>query len=160
MVSCSASCKQQQINSLVGKAHVMTIEREKRIGKVEWFDLTVNDASKIREFYERVVGWTCNSFNMGDYEDYCMIAKDQSTVAGICHARGSNADLPPQWMVYINVDDLTSSLSNCTALGGQQIGQVRAMPGHGRYCFIRDPAGAVCALFEPENKPLLTENSN
>ena len=27
-------------------------------------------------------------------------------VSGICHARGSNADLPPVWLIYITVADL------------------------------------------------------
>jgi predicted enzyme related to lactoylglutathione lyase len=70
------------------------------------------------------------------------------TVAGVCHARGSNADLPPQWLVYIVVDDVDESASKCKALGGELIVEPRAMAG-GRFCVIRDPAGAICALYRP-----------
>jgi hypothetical protein len=69
-------------------------------------------------------------------------------VAGICHARGENAHLPPVWMLYITVADLYSSLDECTRLGGQLLTPVRSYGG-GRYCVIKDPAGAVCALYQP-----------
>jgi predicted enzyme related to lactoylglutathione lyase len=52
-------------------------------------------------------------------------------------------------MVYINVDDLDQSLEACRAGGGEVLGEIRSMGAAGRYAFIRDPAGAACALFEP-----------
>ena len=64
---------------------------------------------------------------------------------------GSNADLPPQWLVYINVGNLDESLQKCTDLGGELVTQPRAMGGYGKFCVIRDPAGAVAALFEPSS---------
>ena len=58
--------------------------------------------------------------------------------------------MPPQWMMYINVENLAESLSACTAGGGLIAAGPKAIPGYGRYAVIQDPAGAVCALFEPE----------
>ena len=69
-------------------------------------------------------------------------------VAGICHARGFNADLPPQWLVYVAVDDLDASLRRCTEHGGALLTAVKGGEGSPRYCVIRDPAGAVLALME------------
>jgi len=70
-------------------------------------------------------------------------------VAGVCHERGPNAGLPPQWLMYITVEDLDRRMSRCRELGGQIIAGPKSMSGHGRYCVIRDPAGAVAALIEP-----------
>ena len=53
---------------------------------------------------------------MGDYVDYSMSDQDGNVVAGICHARGSNAGLPPQWLVYIQVASVAASLA-CTSAG-------------------------------------------
>lgn len=37
---------------------------------------------------------------MGAYDDYVMNASSTGqATAGICHARGGNADLPAQWLV-------------------------------------------------------------
>ena len=68
-------------------------------------------------------------------------------VAGICHARGGNADFPPHWIVYFNVDDIDASVAHVTEGGGQVLVGPKSMGG-GRYCVIQDPAGAVCALWQ------------
>jgi predicted enzyme related to lactoylglutathione lyase len=119
------------------------------IGAISWADLTVPDAAALRAFYARVVGWESTGFDMGGYEDYCMNEPGSGhTVAGICHARGENASLPPQWLIYITVRDLARSTAACTESGGEVISGPRTSP-QGKYSVIRDPAGAVCALFEP-----------
>jgi predicted enzyme related to lactoylglutathione lyase len=73
---------------------------------------------------------------------------DGAGAAGICHARGANASLPPAWLIYITVDDLDHSMAECTRLGGSIVAAPRGYGG-GRYCVIKDPAGAVCALYQP-----------
>jgi len=127
----------------------MADENSKEIGSIVWTDLTTKDAQRTRDFYEEVVGWKAAPVSMGEYDDYSMTAPGSgSPVAGICHARGSNADLPAQWLVYIIVEDLDASAARCEALGGTVVVPPKEMGGHGRYCVIEDPAGAVAALFE------------
>jgi predicted enzyme related to lactoylglutathione lyase len=117
-------------------------------GTIAWTDLTVPDADALRDFYERVAGWKSQALSMGDYSDYVMVSSAGDGVAGICHARGPNAKVPPQWLMYIVVDDVDRAVSECTALGGQVIDGPRPMSG-GSFCIIRDPAGAVCGLIKP-----------
>jgi len=86
---------------------------------------------------------------MGGYHDFCMHPPGEAQpVAGICHARGANANLPAVWLVYITVDDLDESIRRCESLGGKVRVPVREMGTMGRYCVIEDPAGALAALFE------------
>jgi len=121
----------------------------KKVGEIGWIDLTVPDAVAIRDFYQAVVGWQAEDVPMGEYADFSMASPaDGETRAGICHARGGNAGLPAAWMIYINVADLDASIAACEAGGGEILDGPRDMGDMGRYCFIRDPAGAVCALFE------------
>jgi predicted enzyme related to lactoylglutathione lyase len=123
-----------------------------RIGSVMWADLTVPHAEAVRDFYREVVGWTTTDVDMGGYHDFCMNQpEDAKTVAGICHARGSNAAVPPQWLIYIIVEDLEESMARCRELGGAVILPPRDYGGAGRYAVLRDPAGAAFALFEPDN---------
>ena len=119
-------------------------------GQIGWVDLTVADAPALRDFYARVTGWTPSPVEMGDYQDFCMSAADGRVVAGICHARGENAGLPPVWLVYITVADLDESLRRCVEGGGAVRVVPQGMGGMGRYAVIQDPAGAVAALFEPK----------
>ena len=117
-------------------------------GTISWQDLTVADAEGVRDFYEAVAGWTPEPLSMGGYSDFVMNAADGAPVAGICHARAGNAGLPPVWLIYITVDDLEHSLEECGRLGGSLLGAPRSYGG-GRYCVIKDPAGALCALYQP-----------
>jgi predicted enzyme related to lactoylglutathione lyase len=117
-----------------------------RPGTVTWQDLTVEVAERVRDFYASVVGWAPEPITMGGYSDFVMKA-GTSEVAGICHARDANVGLPPVWLIYITVEDLDHSVSECLRLGGAIVSPPRSYGG-GRFCVIKDPAGAVCALCE------------
>jgi predicted enzyme related to lactoylglutathione lyase len=119
------------------------------VGKVTWFDLTVPHADRLRDFYHDVVGWKVGEVKMESYCDYVMKTPGGESVAGVCHAQGVNANIPPQWLIYINVANLNQSIEKCKALGGTVIEGPRDMGGYGSMVIIRDPAGAVCALIEP-----------
>jgi hypothetical protein len=136
-----------------------------KLGTVTWVDLTVADAPGIRDFYEAVVGWTPRELDMGDYADFEMLAPDSSErsdpadsaagvgsspsprpAAGICHARGGNAKLPPQWIIYVPVKDLARSLYACQRLGGKVLHRLSR-----DYVLIQDPAGAVIMIYQDES---------
>lgn len=121
------------------------------IGTVGWMDLTVTNAEEVRDFYSNVVGWKPHSLSMGQYDDYVMNTPETKTsTAGICHAKGVNAELPAQWLIYITVANIDESIAVCKKLGGKILIESKNYAGMGMYCVIQDPAGAVCALFEPK----------
>lgn len=118
-----------------------------KIGQDQWRDLTVANADAVRDFYVRVIGWKAEPLDMGGYSDYVML--DPATgegMAGVCHARGTNAGLPAQWLVYFAVEDVEASAKACIEAGGEVLDGPRPMGG-GMFCVIRDPAGAVAALY-------------
>jgi hypothetical protein len=122
------------------------------VGKILWQDLTVPNAEEIRKFYQKIIGWDCLPEDMDGYNDFHMVLPSTgNSVAGICHARGVNADVPPVWLVYINVENVDESAKLCQELGGEVIAGPRPMAG-GRFCVIRDPAGAICALYRPPDE--------
>lgn len=119
------------------------------VGSIGWVDLTVDDAEDVRDFYAAVAGWQPSDVDMGDYSDFNMTSPTTGEPkAGVCHARGPNADLPAVWLIYITVNDIDQSIERCLSLGGEIVRPLTEMGGYGRYCVIRDPAGAVAALFE------------
>ena len=124
-------------------------EKSVPIGTVGWFDLTVEDAEGLRDFYGEVAGWGFELVPMGDYDDYLMINREGGVVAGICHARGPNTGLPPRWLAYVTVADLEASLEACAARGGRVIAGPRSLGEYGTFCVICDPAGAHMALLQP-----------
>lgn len=120
-----------------------------QVGKIGWIDISVDDATGLRDFYSKVVGWKADDVSMGDYSDYSMLMPGTGdAVSGICHARGSNAELSGGWLIYINVADIEQSAAACVDNGGRIIVEPRALAG-GRFCVIKDPSGATAALFQP-----------
>jgi hypothetical protein len=118
-------------------------EQNKTVGTVGWVDLTVDDAEGLRDFYSAVVGWEPEGLSMGDYDDYSMKAEGGAAVAGVCHAREMNADIPPVWLVYVTVADLDASVARTLELGGEVVTRKTS------FAVIRDPAGAMLALYQP-----------
>jgi len=117
-------------------------------GKIGWIDITVDDAEGLSDFYAKVAGWKPENVDMGEYADFNMTMPESGTpAAGICHARGSNADLPRQWLIYIVVTDAVASAQACTANGGKVLVGPKAMGG-GMFAVIEDPSGAVAALYQ------------
>lgn len=120
------------------------------MGAITWSDLTVPDAVAVRDFYAAVCGWRAEPVAMNGYEDFAMVVEGKDgAVAGICHARGVNADVPPQWLNYVTVPALDASLAACLARGGAIVRPATDMGAWGRMAIIRDPAGAVLALMQP-----------
>jgi uncharacterized protein len=119
------------------------------VGAIAWVDLTVPEAESLRDFYAAVTGWRPTPVPMGGYDDFNMaLPGSGQIVAGICHARGSNAELPAAWLIYVVVADLDASLAECTARGGAVLSGPRGQAPEARYAVIRDPAGAMIALYQ------------
>lgn len=116
-----------------------------RTGTIAWVDLTIANASEIRDFYKEVVGWDSADVSQGEYDDYNMIDPESKTpITGICHKRDFNADMPSAWIVYITVPDVKASVEACTRLGGKVVKNAEKAG----YCIVQDPAGAHFALYQ------------
>jgi hypothetical protein len=123
------------------------MDGEKKAGRMMWHDLTVPNATELRDFYSAVVGWGSEGVDMGGYEDYNMVSLgSDEPAAGICFPKGVNKKVPPVWMVYITVDDLKASLNEVVARGGEILDDSRADGSKGM-AVIKDPAGAICTLY-------------
>ncbi len=121
---------------------------ENTIGTMAWLDLSVNNAEVVKSFYQEVIGWKVDNISMGAYDDYAMLEPINSeAVAGVCHAQGVNKDLPPAWLPYFLVADIEQSIAAVQAKGGTLVTEIKAM-GSDKYAVIKDPAGAVCAIYQ------------
>jgi predicted enzyme related to lactoylglutathione lyase len=120
------------------------------MGRIAWLDLTVAGASPTRDFYQQVIGWAVQHVEMEEggerYADYTMLGDDGTPAAGVCHARGANAGLPPVWMIYLPVADLAESLRRVQEEGGTVVKVMYGKDGEYVYVAIQDPVGAYLAL--------------
>lgn len=126
------------------------------IGRIAWVDLTVPDAVATRDFYTRVIGWESENVEWEDngelIADYNMLDAAGTASAGVCHARGPNAALPPVWLLYLTVGDLEESLRRTRAQGGEVIRVNKKADGTAVWAVIADPVGVHVALVVPSEQ--------
>jgi len=118
-----------------------------KIGEMAWLDLSIKNAEQVKDFYQDVIGWQAEATSMGDYNDYTMMTESGSAAGGVCHAQGVNADLPPAWLPYFLVKDVALSAAQVIEKGGEMVTEIKSM-GDDKYAVIKDPAGAVCAIYQ------------
>ncbi len=83
-----------------------------------WLDLTVENATAVRDFYQQVAGFAAEPVSMGDYDDYVLKESPSgAALGGVCHARGSNAGLPSVWLT---VRAASWPVSTCAAVSGSR----------------------------------------
>lgn len=121
-----------------------------KVGQIISADITTEDAEAMHDFYRKVIGWDSEGLEMSDsngtYKDYVMKDAAGNWVGGVCHRRGVNKDLPPVWLVYINVEDIEASCKICEESGGKVLHRSFGDKGNLLYAVIQDPAGAILAI--------------
>lgn len=119
-------------------------------GRIAGLDLTVPDAATTRAFYQQVVGWSAQDSAVEDAgdrsTDYTLFCDDGHATAGIHHARGSNQDLPPVWLLALPVGDLAESLRRVQEGDGTVIKATQGADGEYTHAVIQDPVGVYVAL--------------
>ena len=135
-----------EAENAAGEPETVAEKKPSNIGKIQWMDLTVPDAGQLQKFYTSVVGWSSNDVDMGSYSDFNLnLPGTEDTIAGVCHSRSNNDNIPSQWLIYVRVESVADSAERCKKMGGEVLDGPRRMGGS-NFCVIKDPAGAVMAL--------------
>jgi len=112
-----------------------------------WADLMTNDQQRAAQFYGDVLGWT---FDPGkDDSGYLHVKAGEAYIGGILPPHMANQNVPPHWLLYMQVADCDASTAKATAAGATVFMPAMTMEGVGRWSVVGDPQGAVLALFQP-----------
>jgi uncharacterized protein len=131
-------------------AHISPIEisfaspdSEPKTGQAYWDEVLTDDMDATTDFFSEVFSWDRTTMDMGD-------SKYTVFVDGAAQRAGAilNPGVPPQWVVYFLVDDIGVSFAKAQHLGAEVVQAVAPIPGLGKAAFLKDPTGALFALFE------------
>lgn len=120
-------------------------------GTVCWADLSTPDAEKAKQFYTALFGWQMAT-GENDPSGYLHIKNGEEFIGGIPPAAYRNPQFPPHWMIYFLVSDCDSSAQKAQQLGASLPLPPQSMTNVGRFAIVKDPQGAVFALFQAERK--------
>ena len=121
--------------------------------KPAYFDLTVQDVGQARAFFEKVLGWRFEKFDM-PYE-YFRITAGPDNEPGIDGGVGAVRDAPlsegkPMTQVTIPVSNLANVLTLVLEAGGSIVEPKAPIPGVGWYATCAEPGGLKFGLIEAD----------
>jgi len=112
-------------------------------------ELQTKDLAKAKEFYSRLFDWKLEDIPApsGDMP-YTMINVGEGTGGGMF--ANSDPNVPPHWLAYVGVEDIEASTLKARELGATVLQGVMPVGDYGWLSVIRDPTGAVIAMWKPK----------
>jgi predicted enzyme related to lactoylglutathione lyase len=101
-------------------------------------------------FYKELIGWGTTQWEEGEMP-YEMWTVGESAIGGVMALppEAKEAGAPPHWMAYVSAPDTDATTAEAVAKGAEVLVPAMDIPTVGRFSVIRDPQGAVLALFTP-----------
>ena len=115
-------------------------------GRFCWHDMMSTDSAKSIEFYTKLFGWTTEEMDMGPMK-YTMFKNGDEPQSGMIQITDEMGDVPPHWLTYVTVEDITASVAKAKELGANVCKDVTELP-MGKFAIVVDPGGAGFALWE------------
>jgi uncharacterized protein len=121
-------------------------------GQFVWYELTTPDVDAAKKFYPRFTGWGTQAFD----KDYTMWTTGGMPHAGLFRLSDEmrQQGVPPNWMPYVEVDNVDESAAKATSLGGAVMHGPADIPGTGRFAVVRDPQGATLGVYKSINRSI------
>jgi len=126
------------------------------LGRMLWYELLTSDMKAAEKFYTTVVGWTVTPFE-GAPTPYDMWTRAGGVPVGGVMTIPEGMNFPPHWEMYVGVPKLEDTVSKIERLGGSALSPVIEVPTVGRMRTMKDPQGAVFAIYEPAEPPQMAE---
>lgn len=112
-----------------------------------WAELNTNDTAGAERFYCRLFDWGAktSSFGTGSYTEF---QRGDKAIAGMMAIQPEWGEVPPNWLVYFQVEKCDDSAAKAVGLGAKVLVPGTDVPGVGRFSVLQDPQGAVFAIVD------------
>ena len=115
-----------------------------------WADLATTDAAAAKEFYGELFGWEGHDVPAGEAGTYTLLRLDGKDV---CALYERSDGTPPAWLSYVSVEEVHASSARAGDLGAAVVQEPFDVMDAGRMALLRDPTGAILALWQPGRHP-------
>jgi predicted enzyme related to lactoylglutathione lyase len=124
------------------------------------FEIPANDVTKLRTFYEKVLGWKITRAPMPGIE-YWNIATVPTDEMGMLQRPGVNGGLYPRTpgmpgalqVNYISIENIDEYTDKVKKEGGKILADKQQIPTVGWFAVVADPEGNPFGLLQPEMPP-------
>jgi predicted enzyme related to lactoylglutathione lyase len=114
-----------------------------------WAELDTTDTNSAGRFYTALFGWGKKvggeAANQTEYTEWQF---GGTSIGGMMKIPKEWGPAPPSWLVYFAVADCDATAKKAGELGASAIVPPHDIPGAGRFAVLRDPQGAVFAIYK------------
>jgi predicted enzyme related to lactoylglutathione lyase len=115
-------------------------------GTLCWADLSTPDPPRAIGFYSGLFGWR---FEPGhDASGYLHIRNGEQFIGGVQPISQRDPETPPHWLPYFATSNCDETAGKAEKLGATFLLPPMTMEGVGRMAVLKDPHGAVFAIFQ------------
>lgn len=111
-------------------------------GSLSWHELTASSSKEAMAFYSKVFGWRFKTIVVAN-APYHIIINDGIDIGGI--AQSPAPAMPSNWTGYITVTNVDAVAEKALELGADILFGPEDIVGIGRFCWLKDPQGAIIA---------------
>jgi len=118
------------------------------VGEWIWAQLLSRNADKAAAFYAGLAGYVPVEAESAATSRSLLLTRDGYARASILQIPPGHDELPPDWLLYVRVADVSKASASAERLGGRVL--LAAQPGlyEGRVAVIADPGGAPVGLLQ------------
>ena len=116
-------------------------------GRILWHELLTTEPEAAVAFYRKVIGWGSKAFAADD-SSYRLWTMQGASMGGLMRMP-SDAQAPPNWLMYVAVPDVDQAVEQAARLGARTWVPATEIPNVTRFAVLGDPQGATFAVMKP-----------
>jgi predicted enzyme related to lactoylglutathione lyase len=120
-------------------------------GTFIWEELLTSDPERAMPFHAGVFGWRYDAVDMGPMGTYWLGKRGDTETVGLMQlpAEARTAGARSHWLSYVNVESVDDAAARAGELGATVLVPPHDVPDVGRFAVLRDPVGALFAVYRP-----------
>jgi predicted enzyme related to lactoylglutathione lyase len=125
---------------------------EPAVGQFSWHELSTTDHTAAFDFYSDLFGWEkMGEMDMGGTMGiYQMFGANGQMLGGMMNKAPENP-MPPNWLLYVRVNDVRAAVDSVKRLGGQVLYEPMEVPGGDEVSAVMDPQGTAFGLHQKKS---------
>ena len=116
-------------------------------GALCWNELYTKDVEGAAKFYSGLFSWTVNKTKNATGGEYNEFKMGERSVGGMMYIEEEWGEVPPNWSIYLQVEDCDASLEKAKTLGGKVEFEPMEVQGM-RFALVVDPQGAYFLVIQ------------
>jgi predicted enzyme related to lactoylglutathione lyase len=121
---------------------------EREINSPVWNEIITRKPEAVRDFYAGLFSWAPATRDLGEEQTYTSFTQEGTGKAGLMEMDERFDGVPAQWLVYVAVASVASTVEAAQALDACILVPPTEIPGVGTFATFKDPEGGTLSVIQ------------